>query len=74
MSRAFILTSDDRTMGILSSCGTRLLFEASHLSALPLQHRRFPSPEAAKEAVEKLLRRRGGNRNAAVSVSTSRVW
>ena len=72
MSSAFVLTSEDRTMGILSSCGKGLLFEASHLSALPLQHRRFSSPEAARDAVEKLLRQRG--RNAAVNVSANRVW
>jgi len=55
MPDAFVVATADFTAGILASQRGGLRFEASHVDTLPLQDRIFPTPEAAQQAVERLI-------------------
>jgi hypothetical protein len=74
MTSAFVITTNDLTVGLLARQGKALQFEAYHSSMLPLQHRCFSTPEAATRAVEKLMGGRVKPEKQAMTVSFRRVW
>ena len=69
MPGAFVISTPQFTAGILSGQGHSLRFEASDAKMCSLQNRTFSTPEAAQQAVERLIAQRSPNGQAEIAVS-----
>ena len=75
MSVAYVISTDRFTAGILAPHKGRLRFEASHLSTRALHARFFASPEAARDAVARMILGNDADDDEAVrTVAWRRLW
>jgi hypothetical protein len=74
MSSAYVISTTQFTAGILSGLEKGLRFDSSHSTTRPLQGRVFTSPEAAQQAVARIIEKKRPAKQMISAVSCRPLW